>query len=315
VQYSTLQPVDSTGSYLLPLPSANFNFWAIPNELQLRAALAETMSRPDLSQMAPTSSNNAINGQPQLYYNGTAGLKPIKATQIDFSAEWYYQPHSALTLALFGKKIRDDIYSGTQANVNLGTLQYVGGPPGTVPGTPFPWTVQAPANGYKSLFYGVELAWQHIMENGFGVTMQFTHTVNKSYDQDGNSIGPVNAVPPTTISTGLLYEKGAISADVNWDYAASFQYACTQCTEVPGWPAVSDSFQWLTASLHYKITKQFQIYAEGKNLTDAIARTYLNGNPLLPWAPGQSIGQSASGVGAGYSSYGRTFTVGASFQF
>ena len=153
------------------------------------------------------------------------------------------------------------------------------------------------------------------MENGFGVTMQFTRTENKSYDQDGNSIGAINAVPPTTISAGLLYEKGAISADVNWDYAASFQYYCSQCTEVPGWPAVSDSFQWLTASLHYKFTKQFQVYAEGKNLTDAIARTYLNGNPLLPWAPGQNIGQSFSGVGAGYSAYGRTFTVGASYQF
>ena len=55
----------------------------------------ETMSRPDLDQLAPTSTNNAINGQPQLYYNGTAGLKPIKANQVDFSAEWYYHrmPH------------------------------------------------------------------------------------------------------------------------------------------------------------------------------------------------------------------------------
>jgi iron complex outermembrane receptor protein len=41
----------------------------------------------------------------------------------------------------------------------------------------------------------------------------------------------------------------------------------------------------------------------------------LNGNPLLPWAPGQAVGQSSSGVVAGYSSYGRTYTVGASYQF
>ena len=57
------------------------------------------------------------------------------------------------------------------------------------------------------------------------------------------------------------------------------------------------------------------MYVEGKNLTDAIARTYLNGNPLLPWAPGQLIGQSASGVGAGYSAYGRSFVFGASYRF
>jgi iron complex outermembrane recepter protein len=317
VQYPAGQSSITEGHYILPLPAANFNYWVIPQKLQLRAAVAETMARPDLDQLAPTSSNNAENGQPQLSYGGTAGLKPIKATQVDFSAEWYYAPHAALTAALFGKKIRDDIYTGTVSNVNLGTIQCVGGPPGMagVKCNPFLWTITEPENGAKSTFYGIELAWQHIMDNGLGAHLQYTRTENKSYDQDGNSIGAINAVPPTTISAGLLYEKGPISADVNWDYAASFQYECSQCTEVPGWPAISSPFQWLTASFHYKFTKEFQVYVEGKNLTDSVARTYLNGNPLLAWAPGQSVGQSSSGVGAGYSSYGRTYTLGASYQF
>jgi iron complex outermembrane recepter protein len=317
VQYAAGQESITEGHYILPLPSANFNYWVVPQKVQLRAAVAETMSRPDLDQLAPTSSNNATNGDPELFYGGTAGLKPIKATQVDFSAEWYYRPHAALTVALFGKKIRDDIYTGTLTNVDLGTIQCVGGPPGSKTATcsPFPWTITQPANGAKSTFYGVELAWQHIMDNGFGAHVQYTRTENKSYDQDGNSIGAINAVPPTTISAGLLYEKGPISADVNWDYAASFQVACSQCTEVPGWPAISSPFQWLTASFHYKFTKEFQVYVEGKNLTDSVARSYLNGNPLLPWAPGQAVGQSSSGVGTGYSSYGRTYTLGASYQF
>jgi TonB-dependent receptor len=316
VQYASALPSDTKGEYTIPLPSANFNYWAIPDRLQLRAAVAETMSRPELSYLAPTSTNNAENGQPQLYYNGTAGLKPIKANQLDLSAEWYYYPHSALTLALFGKKIRDDIYTGTQTNVNLGTIQCVGGPPGgKAPCTPFPWTVYAPANGYVSDYYGIELAWQHIMQNGFGVHAQYTHTWNKSYDQNGNSIPPINAVPPMTLSAGLFYEKSRFSADVNWDYAASYQSECSQCTEVPGWPAITSPFQWVTASAHYKIYKELQVYIEGKNLTDSVARTYLNGNPLLPWAPGQNTGQSSSGVGYGYSAYGRTYTIGASYQF
>ncbi len=317
VQYAAGQESLTQGHYVLPLPSANFNYWVVPEKVQLRAAVAETMSRPDLDQLAPTSSNNATNGDPELFYGGTAGLKPIKASQVDFSAEWYYRPHAALTVALFGKKIRDDIYTGTLTNVNLGTIQCLGGPPGsaTAKCSPFPWTVTEPENGAKSTFYGVEIAWQHIMDNGLGAHLQYTRTENKSYDQSGNSIGPINAVPPMTLSAGLLYEKGPISTDVNWDYAASYQYACNQCTEVPGWPAISSPFQWLTATFHYKFTKEFQVYVEGKNLTDSVARTYLNGNPLLPWAPGQSVGQSSSGVGAGYSSYGRTYTLGASYQF
>jgi TonB-dependent receptor len=317
VSYASTTPSDTKGQYTIPLPSANFNYWAVPDRLQLRFAVAETMSRPELSYLAPTSTNNAINGQPQLYYNGTAGLKPIKANQVDFSAEWYYHPHSALTAALFGKKIRDDIYTGTETNVNLGTISCVGGPPGTKGAscTPFPWTVYAPANGATSDFYGFELAWQHILDNGFGAHAQYTRTWNKSFDQNGNEVPPINAVPPTTLSAGLFYDKGRFSADVNWDYASSYQYYCSQCTEVPGWPAISSPFQWVTASAHYTVYKGLQVYVEGRNLTDSVARTYLNNNPLLPWANGQNVGQSSSGVGAGYSAYGRTYTLGASYKF
>jgi len=264
VNYSSELPIASYGQYTIPLPSANFSDWLVPEKLQMRLGLAQTMSRPDLDELAPTSSNNAIKGQPQLYYGGTAGLRPIKAYQADASLEWYYQPHAALTGALFGKKIRDDIYQATSSNVNLGTQIFNGGPPGSVPGQAFPWTVQAPANGARSLFYGIELTWQHLLENGFGAHLQYTHTISKGWDQFGNYAGTINAVPPTTMTIGLIYEKGPISADINWDHAASYTYACTECTEVPGWPAVADAFSWVTASAHYHITKELEVYARSE---------------------------------------------------
>jgi iron complex outermembrane receptor protein len=314
VQYGQSQPIGANGSYTMALPSLNLAYWVIPNQLQGRVSVAETMARPNLSELAPTSTNNAINGTPQLYYNGTAGLKPIRATQGDLSLEWYYTAHSAFTAAVFAKKIKDDIYQAVTTNVNLGTLAYVGGPPGTVPGTPFPWTIQAPANGAQSTYSGVELTWQHIMDNGFGTRMQFTATRTRSYDQYGNFVGSINAAPPTTFTIGLLYDKGPISADVNWDHQSSYTSYCSQCTEVPGWPAISDPFNWVTASLHYRFFGGFEIYWEGKNLSNAIARTYLNGNPLLPWAPGQNVGASENGVGYGYSAYGRTYVLGISWR-
>ena len=305
VIYGASQPIGANGKYTLALPSANLSYWVIPHELQTRVALAETMSRPNLNELAPTSSNNAINGDPQLYYGGTAGLRPIKSRQADISMEWYYRPHAALTAALFYKKITDDIFNGVTTNVDLGTIKYDGGQPGTVPGQKFPWTVTAPANGSHGQFTGIELSWQHVMDNGFGTHLQYTYTRN----------GGVNAVPPTTFTVGLLYEKGPFAADVNWDHSASFASACAECTEVPGQPAISDAFDWVTASLHYKFLHGFEVYLEGKNLTNSIARTYLNGNPLLPWAPGQQVGQSQSGTGYGYSAYGRTYVAGLSYRF
>jgi iron complex outermembrane receptor protein len=312
VQYSTASQFLQEATYTIALPSANLSYWVVPDRLQMRAALSETLSRPDLNQLAPNSTNQAINGTPSLDYTGTAGLKPIKAWSADLSLEWYYQPHSALNAALFGKKVTDDIYTGTTANVDLGTLKYVGGPPGSAaagPGTPFLWTISAPANGAKETFTGVELSWQHFLENGLGTHMQFTHTWSSS------ATTVVNEPPPTTFSISLIYDKGPFNMDVNWDYTSRYNSYCSQCTEVPGWPAVVDPFSWVTASAHYRVFKGFEVYVEGKNLTNAIARTYLNGNPLLPWAPGQLVGQSASGVGEGYSAYGRSFVLGASYRF
>jgi TonB-dependent receptor len=308
VQYSTAAPVATEGHYTKVLPSLNLSYWAVPGAVQLRFAAAETMSRPNLSYLAPTSQNNAINGDPSLNYFGTSGLRPIMATQGNLSVEWYYHPHSALTLALFDKQIRDDIYVATQTDVDLGTVRYTGGAPGTANAVahPFLWTITSPINGAKSGFYGVELAWQHLLDNGFGMHLQYTHTQNSSH---------INSVPPTTISVGLIYEKGPWSADLNYDHQSGYEFASGDSTDVPGWPAIQDPFKWVTASAHYKITDRIQVYLEGKNLTNEVARTYLNGNPLLPWAPGQQVGQSASGVGAGYTAYGRFFTFGASYQF
>ena len=318
VQYSTSKQFQQDASYTIPLPSANLSYWVVPDRVQLRAALGETLSRPNLNQLAPNSTNQAINGTPEIDYTGTAGLKPIKAWNADLSLEWYYRPHSALNAALFGKKVTNDIFTATQTSVDLGTLKYVGGPPGSAaagPGTPFLWTIVAPANGGKSTYTGVELSWQHFLDNGLGTHMQFTHTWSKSYDQSGNSTGAVNAAPPTTFSVSLIYDKGPFNVDVNWDYTSRYTSYCSQCTEVPGFPVIADPFSWVTASVHYRVFRGFDVYVEGKNLTNAIARSYLNGNPLLPWGPGQLVGASASGVGEGYSAYGRSYVAGMSYRF
>jgi len=317
VQYGNSQALGGKGSYTLALPSLNLAYWVIRNRLQTRLAVAQTMARPNLSQLAPTSTNNAENGTPQLDYNGTAGLKPIRANQVDLSLEWYYAPHSALTADVFAKKVKDDIYDAVSTNVNLGTLEYIGGPPGTpgVTGTPFLWTVTAPANGSESTYSGVELTWQEILANGFGTRMQFTATRTRSYDQNGVFVGAINAAPPTTFTIGFFYDKGPISADVNWDHQSGFTAACSECTDIPGWPAITRPFNWVTASLHYRLPYGLEIYWEGKNLSNSISRTYLNGNPLLPWAPGQNTGGSESGVGYGYSAFGRTYVLGLSWRY
>jgi len=306
VDYATSEQVSSSNKYTLLLPSVNVAYWLQPDKWQLRGAVSETMSRPNLNQLAPNSTNNAINGEPVLYYSGKVGLQPIKSWNGDISVEWYYAPHSAVTAALFYKRVKDDIYDAVYQDVDLGTVQ-CDGKPGT-PGVTcdaYPWQISSPANGAKSTYKGYELVWQHMWANGFGFYAQYTHTT---------STGGINEAPPETASLSLVYDKGPISADVTWDHTAKYTFACSTCTDIGGWPAISDAFDWMTASVHYRFGDGFEAYVEGKNLTNSVVHTYLNGNPLLPWAPGQQVGQSASGVGAGYTAYGTTYVLGLAYR-
>ena len=98
---------------------------------------------------------------------------------------------------------------------------------------------------------------------------------------------------------------------MSWDHSSSFTYS--NFTEIDGVPAIAKAYDWVTATASYDITKNIKLYVEGRNLTNSIVRTYLNGDPNIIWASG-SVGTSSS-VGAGYTAYGRTFTAGVRFGF
>ncbi|MGN6423545.1 MAG: TonB-dependent receptor [Asticcacaulis sp.] len=305
VQYSDITPVNAKGHYTLALPSLNLIYHIRP-DLQLRLGAAEVMSRPNLNQLAPTSTNNAINQEYILYYDGNADLRPIKADQFDASLEWYYQPRDMLSVALFDKKLRDDITTAQTNNVDIGAVGCFNGQACT----PLPFSITQPINGDKADIYGVEVSWQHILDNGFGVHAQYTHTWSKTVI-DGASAGPEAGVSPTTFSANLFYEHGPVLASVSWDYAGAFTQSTF--TEVDGWPAISRSTSWQNATASYAVTPRVKLYIEGKNLTNTIVRTFLNGNANAIWSAGAT--GTGSGVDSGYSAFGRTITVGVGMTF
>lgn len=312
VVYSNPTPVTSDGSYTIPLPSLNFVYHLQPT-LQLRFGAAETMSRPELDQLAPTRTDNSLNRVYEVTYEGNANLKPIKAWSADISAEWYYKPKSALTLALFGKDIRDFITTGTQNNVDIGTVGYFNG--ATTP-VPVLYTVFQPINGDKGYVEGFEFGVQHMLPYGFGMRGQYTHTWSKAYVQ-GAYVGQLEGVSPNSASLGAFYEQGPLSVNVNWDYDGP---AVAQTfTEIQGLSAYQTAFSWVTAQASYEFFKGFKLYLEGENLANAIARTYLDNRKDAVWASGTTGTSTSSGtssaVGQGYTAYGRTFTFGVSYRY
>jgi TonB-dependent receptor len=305
VQYSPTTPVSAKGSYLMPLPSVNLNYHITP-KLQLRLGGAEVLTRPDLNQLVPTATNNALNQQYVLTYGGNASLKPITAWQADTSLEWYYRPRALFAVAVFGKWLKNDITTVQINGVDIGAQGCFNGQPCQS----LPFDIIKPVNGDTAQVYGVEISWQQILQNGFGANAQFTHNWSQTI-VDGVKAGPENGVSPTTFSVGLLYESGPISANVSYQYSSSFTYASS--TEVTGYPAISTDSDWLTATASYQLNKQVKIYVEGKNLTNSIVRTYLNGNSYATWASGST--STGNSVDAGYSAFGRTITAGVGMRF
>jgi TonB-dependent receptor len=305
VDYSPPTPLSANGNYTLALPSANFNYH-ITQKLQLRTAIAEVVSRPNLNQLAPTQTNNAINQQYVVTYAGNADLKPIKAWQVDGSLEWYYRSNAMLTAAVFGKLLRNDITTIEQNNVDIGAQGCFDGNPCS----PLPFSVIKPINGDTAKIYGIELSWQHLLSNGLGLRAQFTHTWSQT-KVNGVNAGPEQGVSPTTFSINPFYEHGPFSLSVSWDHTSPYVYATF--TEVTGWAAYANSFDWVTANASYNVTKHIKVYVDGKNLMNAIQRTYLNKNPYAIWASG--VTGTSSSVGSGYTSYGRTITGGVRISF
>jgi outer membrane receptor protein involved in Fe transport len=112
-------------------------------------------------------------------------------------------------------------------------------------------------------------------------------------------------------SLGVLYEAGRLSANVSWDYDG--KSVAQTFTEVQGWSAYQKSFSWVTAQASYEVVPGLKLYFEGKNLSNAIARTYLANRSDAVYSNG-STGTSSS-VGQGYVAYGRTYTLGISYRF
>jgi iron complex outermembrane receptor protein len=280
VTYSDPEPVADRGSYTKALPSANLSYW-MDKSLQLRLGAAEVMARPSLDKLAPTRTDTTIDRVYTITIAGNSKLKPTTAKQEDLSLEWYYKPKSALTMALFAKQISNFVTNQTTNNVDIGVPGYL-------------YSIISPINGDRGTVAGLELGFQHLFDNGFGVRMQYTRNKSKAWVQ-GEYVGQLEGVAPSTSSLGLLYEKDKISASLSFDHTSS--YVVNSTTEA-GWPNIAEPLMWVTASGSYEINDHLKLFVEGKNLSDALYRS--------------NLGRADASYG--YSAWGRTVTAGISLK-
>lgn len=282
-RYADPTPVQQDGSYRYILPSGNFT-WRFTDELLLRLGAAKTMARPPVDKLAPTNTTASVSwGEFTQIYGGNVDLKPYTAKQGDVSLEWYFADQSIANMAVFYKRISNQITTSWEPGQDIGVPGYL-------------FNVMRPINGDYAKVHGLEAGLQHFWENGLGFRAQYTRNWSKSFVEGEER--PLEGIAPSVYSLGLMYEKGQWSISTTADYSDGFVTATNVLGA--GYNEQADEITWLTASISYEINDMFSVSLQGQNLLDE-AQTYsINGNPLLS---------------QGYYRYGRSFTLGFSARF
>jgi TonB-dependent receptor len=298
VEATDPEATQDRASYSRLLPSLNLGF-NLRSDLILRLSAAEVIARPSLNQLAPTTDIVSVyDGDFRIYVYGDAGLKPIEATQADLSLEYYYSGRSALTGAVFYKDIKNFITTTTERGPLPGCEFFAWDPATGAPSTtagPCDMLVERPINGDSAEVLGLELGWQHIWENGFGVIANYTYT-DSTATVGGEDVGQLEGVPQTMYSLTLVYEKHGWNVQISDVYNGD--YTSTTFSSI-GTPETTDAINWITASIAYDFNAHFRLALEGSNLGDEHMTSYLGRRDLV----------------TGYEIWGRSYLLSVDVRF
>jgi TonB-dependent receptor len=343
-------PIQSEQSYVNLLPSLNLRYKA-GDKLQFRAAVAKGISRPDFTDLQAYTSMSLTTTQHTVGNNviidtvnlsGTASgnpmLKPIKSTQLDLTAEWYFAKNGSVTLAMFNKQLSDIIVKQSATTVLRDAAN-----------NPLNFTVTSPVNGAKGHARGFELAFQRYLDmlpgwmSGIGVQANYTYVDSKTTpydpvttpfcagtstdaanlnlningcDTDGRTFGnlPLTNLSKNAYNLALLYDYGPFSARVAYSWRSKY----LQGVNVNGTrngdgrladgtgvayalPTWSDAYGQVDAGVSYRFNDKFSLSVEAQNLNNALARQLMQ----------QNIGMMTRAVN--YT--GRRYSVQASYSF
>lgn len=268
------------GSYSKFLPAINYGQF-LKDDLLLRVAFAQSMSRPTIDQLAPLTTDNAQSGVFDMEITGNPAIEPVFSDQLDVGLEWYFDEDSIVFGAIFWKELAGFITDNT-TQIDIAGESF---------------RVTQPINGDTAEVLGLELGIQRFYDNGFGFTASYAYT-DSSTVVGGEDAGPLTGVAENSFSVSAIYERDKISAQIALDYTDDLvDDAFSPLGE--GFNTTAEAVSMVTASLRYDVLDNAQIFVEGVNLLNESNRTFQGRNDL----PGS------------IQVYGRTINFGARYSF
>ena len=304
------------GSYNTFLPSFNAAF-NLNDDTMLRLGLYRAMSRPDPDYLGAgrtitltdgTEFTDVADAIKSITATGNPRAKPLLSWNADLSLEWYPDPTTMLSAAVYFKRFNGAIISSV---VNEPFV--IDGNAVTVP------VVQPTTSNQKSDLQGLELTASHRFSSlpapfdGLGVKVGYNYNHSNYKTEDlrlGDQVDPTAGVTTpgivapigmyglsrNVLSASLYYTIGPVDLQTIYNYRSSY---FQQFVGVPHQNRVIQGNGTLSFRASWRANKHLSFSLEGSNLTNQKKVAYM---------PIQGSFQE-------YDSYGRQYYVRARYRF
>lgn len=278
--------------YSYILPSFNIAF-ELTEDIVLRAAHSESISRPNLRQASPQTRVNFGDGSVIGVTLPGTNLVPFTADNYDLSLEWYNREGSSIALAYFNKEI-DGFYrqgnnfgcSMPTSNIDFGNLSLVDGvcisdgndefEGDTIAENAEINIVQWFNSSEQITLEGIELAMQQNLDflpypwNGFGGAFNYTH-VSQRAEQPSAGLDPVFIPGVSEDSYNLIafYEQDDWGIRFTYNYRDDYQVQTTNTLFGTGVRTVKAVGRF-DMSAYYDVTDAITVSLKGYNLNESV---------------------------------------------
>ncbi len=238
--------LDLSNSYTDVLPAFNIAF-DLRDDLILRAAYAETITRPTLTDLSTARTVTGTNVDVEAITTGNPELGPTRSDNLDVSLEWYGENITA-AVAIFRKEITDFIADAvTEEFVFDRNFQ-----------------ITRPTNGDTADVTGLELAWVQYFDNGFGYQANYTFADSTATAANG-TVTSLENVSENTYNVSAFFENDRISTRLSYNFRDDYVRAAEG---LQGFPEIVDSYGQLDFTAAYSVTDIFTVFFEAANITD-----------------------------------------------
>ena len=297
------------GSYDNFLPNIDVDVEIIEDVI-LRASYSKTIARPSYSDIqGGLTVNTLVRIDGGTGARGNPALKPFESTNIDLTAEWYYNEDSYLAVGYYQKDVKNFIgtsieeiavfdlphpaqgsrYAEALAAVgsndaNLIRDYIIANYPDSVDGNTIlgiagddsaaVFDITVPVNQRQASIDGWEFALQHVFgDTGFGTIINAT-IVDGDIGYDDFSLDQQFALLGLSDSANLIgfYEKDGWQIRIAYNWRDRFLTSTGQGTGAN--PVYVEEYEQWDAMLSYDYDEHLTVFVEGLNLTDEYGRSH-----------------------------------------